>query len=113
MAMPLFRRFILVAAAIALALIWVAFNAREKTVTDADGEERVVVAVYADHYDIGGRRFEGPLSGQLDRFADVKHTVSIHLTGDPAVVSARIPELGHLMDKANIKMAWISEPKRP
>lgn len=90
-----------------------AFNAREKTVTNVDREERVVVVVYGDHYEIGGHRFEGPLSGQLDRYAEVKHAVSIHLTGDPAVVSARIPELGHIMGKPNIKMAWISEPEHP
>lgn len=107
------RIVVLIAAAIILVLVWMAFNARVNSSEKLDGEERVVVVVYTDHYEIGGRRFEGPLSGQLDRYTDVKHIVSIHLTGDFTVVSSRISELRPLMGKPNIKMAWISQPERP
>jgi hypothetical protein len=107
------RIFILIAVAIALVSVGMAFNARLNQSSKQDAEERVFVVVYADHYDIDGRRFEGPLSGQLDRYIEVKHTVSIHLRGDPKVVSSRIPEIAHLTGKPNIKMAWISEPERP
>lgn len=107
------RIIVLAAAAVVVILVWMGFNARLNDSSKLDAQERIVVVVYGDHYEIGGHRFEGLLSGQLDRYADVHHTVLIHLTGDPKIVSSRISEMSHLMGKPNIKMAWISEPERP
>jgi hypothetical protein len=104
---------LLVAAAIVVALAWIGVNARLKTAAGSGSDELVRVLVFADHYEIGGHRFEGPLAAQLDRYADADHKVSIHLSGDPSVVAARVPELAHLMERPNIRMAWISLPERP
>jgi hypothetical protein len=104
---------LLVAAAIVVALAWIGVNARLNATAESREDESVRVLVYADHYEIGGHRFEGPLAAQLDRYADAGHKVSIHLSGDPSIVSARVPELPHLMGRPNIRMAWISPPERP
>jgi hypothetical protein len=104
---------LLVAAAIVVALAWIGVNARLNATAESREDESVRVLVYADHYEIGGHRFEGPLTAQLDRYADAGHKVSIHLSGDPSIVSARVPELAHLMGRPNIRMAWISPPERP
>jgi hypothetical protein len=107
------RIILLAAAAVVVILVWMMFNARLNESSKLGAEERVVVVVYWDHYEIDGHRFEGPLSGQLNRYADVKHSVSINLTGDPRVVGSRISEVGLLMGKPNIKMAWVSQPEHP
>jgi hypothetical protein len=107
------RIIVLVAAAVVVALVWMAFNGRLHQAFTSGAEETVVVVVYWDHYEIGGHRYVGPLSGQLDQYANAKHLVSIQLRGDPKVVSSRISEIGHLMGKPNIRMAWISKPEQP
>jgi hypothetical protein len=104
---------LLVAAAIVVSLAWIGVNARLKTTAESGEDETVRVLVYTDHYEIDGHRFEGSLATQLDRYADAGHTVSIHLSGDPSVVSARVPEVAHLMGRTNIRMAWISPPEHP
>jgi hypothetical protein len=102
---------LLVAAAIVLVSAWIGVNAFLKPSAKLDYDESVRVLVFADHYEIGGHRFDGPLAAQLDRYADVDHKVSISLSGDPSVVSARIPELARLMGRPNIRVAWISPPE--
>jgi hypothetical protein len=107
------RTVLLVAAAIVVALGWIGVNARLKATAESGEDESVRVLVYADHYEIHGHRFEGPLAAQLDRYADAGHKVSIHFSGDPSVVSARVQEVAHLMGRSNIRMAWISPPEHP
>jgi hypothetical protein len=107
------RIIVLAIAAVVVVFLWMAFNPHLNDSSKLSAEERVVVVVYWDHYEIDGHRFEGPLSGQLNRYAEVKHPVSIQLTGDPRVVSSRISEIGHLMGKPNIKIAWVSQTEHP
>ena len=102
---------LLVAAAIVLVSACIGVNAFLKPAAKLDAGESVRVLVFADHYEIGGHRFEGPLAAQLDHYAEVGHKVSISLSGDPSVVSARIPEVAHLMGRPNIRVAWISPPE--
>jgi len=62
------RIIVLAAAAVVVILVWMGFNARLNDSSKLDAEERIAVVVYGDHYGIGGHRFDGLLSGQLDRY---------------------------------------------
>ncbi len=66
--------------------------------------QTVRVRVFADHFEMDGKRFEGSLATQLDRYADSKGVVSIFIVGDAEVVEARMPELAHLSGKPNIRL---------
>jgi hypothetical protein len=68
-------------------------------------DEAVFVRVSPDHYEIAGKRFEGSLADQLDRYAKTRRKVSILITGPDAVVRARTPELDHLRGNSNIRIA--------
>jgi hypothetical protein len=68
-------------------------------------DEAVIVRVSPDHYEIAGKRFEGSLANQLDRYAKTSRKVSILIIGPDAVTRARAPELDHLRGNANIRIA--------
>lgn len=68
-------------------------------------DEAVLVRVSPDHYEIGGKRFEGSLADQLDRYAKTSRKVSILIIGPDTVVRARAPELDHLRGNSNIRIA--------
>ncbi len=68
-------------------------------------DEAVLVRVAPDHYEIAGKRFEGSLADQLDRYAMTGKKVSILLIGSDSVVRAREPELSRLRTNPNIRIA--------
>jgi hypothetical protein len=68
----------------------------------------VLVRVAPDHYEIAGKRFEGSLADQLDRYAMTGRKVSILLIGSDTVVRAREPELSRLRSNPNIRIAVVT-----
>jgi hypothetical protein len=76
-------------------------------------DEAVLVRVSPDHYDIAGKRFEGSLADQLDRYAKTRHKVSILLIGSDTVVRSREPELDHLRGNSNIRIATFTSHPSP
>jgi hypothetical protein len=68
-------------------------------------DESVLVRLSPDHYEIAGKRFEGSLADQFDRYAKNGQKISILLIGSDAVVRAREPELDHLRGHSNIRIA--------
>jgi hypothetical protein len=71
-------------------------------------DEAVFVRVSLDHYEIAGRRFEGSLADQLDRYAKTSRKVSILIVGSDTVVKARAPELDHLRRNRNVHIAFFA-----
>jgi hypothetical protein len=65
-------------------------------------DEAVFVRVSPDHYEIAGKRFEGSLANQLDRYAGTNRRVSISIIGSESVVKARAPELDHLRGNPHV-----------
>jgi hypothetical protein len=76
-------------------------------------DEAVFVRVSADHYEIAGKRFEGSLADQLDRYAKTSRKVSILIIGNDTVVRARAPELDHLRANSNIRIAVFTSHGAP
>ena len=76
-------------------------------------DEAVLVRVSPDHYEIAGKRFEGSLADQLDRYAMTGRKVSILLIGADTVVRGRAPELDHLRGNPNIRIAVITSHGAP
>ena len=68
-------------------------------------DEAVFVRVAPDHYEIAGKRFEGSMADQLDRYAMTNRRVSILIIGADAVIKARAPELDHLRRNPHIHIA--------
>jgi hypothetical protein len=68
-------------------------------------DEAVFVRVSRDHYEIAGKRFDGSLADQLDRYALTTRKVSILVVGADAVIKARARELDHLRRNPNIHIA--------
>jgi len=68
-------------------------------------DEVVFVRVSSDHYEIAGKRFEGSLADQLDRYIGTSRKVSIMIIGSDAVIRARAPELDHLRHNPHIHIA--------
>jgi precorrin-6B methylase 1 len=73
--------------------------------------ESISVAVFSDHYEIAGARFEGSLAALLDRYADPDRMVSILFSGDPAVVNARVSEERQHIGRRNVRLVWIAPPE--
>jgi hypothetical protein len=71
-------------------------------------DEAVLVRVSANHYEIGGKLYDGSLADQLDRYANTSRKISIVIFGSDSVVRARAPELDHLRGKANIHIATVT-----
>jgi hypothetical protein len=76
-------------------------------------DEAVLVRVAPDHYEIAGKRFEGSLADQLDRYAKTSRKVSILIIGRDTVVRARVSELQHLRGNANIRIAVFTSHATP
>jgi hypothetical protein len=76
-------------------------------------DEAVLVRVSPDHYEIRGKRFEGSLADQLDRYAKTSRKVSILIIGPDAVVRSRAPELDHLRGNSNIRIAVFTSRVAP
>jgi hypothetical protein len=76
-------------------------------------DEAVFVRVSPDHYEIAGKRFEGSLADQLDRYANTSRKVSILIIGPDTVVRARAPELDHLRGHSNIRIAVFTSRVAP
>jgi hypothetical protein len=76
-------------------------------------DEAVFVRVAPDHYEIAGKRFEGSLADQLDRYARTNRKVSILIVGSDTVVKARAPELDHLRHNPNIHIAVFASHVAP
>jgi hypothetical protein len=68
-------------------------------------DEAVLVRVAPDHYEIAGKRFQGSLAEQLDRYAKTRNKISILIIGTDAVIKARAPELDNLRRNPNIRIA--------
>ena len=66
-------------------------------------DEAVFVRVSPDH-EIAGKRFEGSLANQLDRYAGTNRRVSISIIGSESVVKARAPELDHLRGNPHVQI---------
>ncbi|HEX4210425.1 MAG TPA: hypothetical protein VHY56_08535 [Candidatus Binataceae bacterium] len=71
-------------------------------------DEVVLVRVSPDHYEIGGKRFDGSLADQLDRYANSSHKISIVIIGSEPGVRARAAELDHLRGNSNIHIAAVT-----
>jgi hypothetical protein len=71
-------------------------------------DEAVLVRVFANYYEIAGKRFDGSLADQLDRYADTRRKISIVIIGSETVIRARAPELDHLRGNLNIHIATIA-----
>jgi hypothetical protein len=71
-------------------------------------DEAVLVRVSADHYEIGGKLFNGSLADQLDRYAVTSRRVSIVIIGSETAIRARARELDHLRGKSNIHIATVT-----
>jgi hypothetical protein len=76
-------------------------------------DEAVLVRVSPDHYEIAGKRFEGSLADQLDRYAKTSRRVSILIIGPDTVIRARAPELDHLRSNSNIRIATVTSRATP
>jgi hypothetical protein len=76
-------------------------------------DEAVLVRVSPDHYEIAGKRFEGSLADQLDRYAKTSRKVSILIIGPDTAVRARMQELDHLRGNANIRIATFTSRVTP
>jgi hypothetical protein len=76
-------------------------------------DEAVFVRVSPDHYEIAGKRFEGSLAGQLDRYAGTSRKVSILIVGSDAVIKARAPELDNLRRNPHIHIAVFASHAAP
>jgi hypothetical protein len=76
-------------------------------------DEAVFVRVSPDHYEIAGKRFEGSLADQLDRYALTNRRVSILIIGADTVVKARAPELNHLRRNPHIHIAVFTSHVAP
>jgi hypothetical protein len=76
-------------------------------------DEAVFVRVSPDHYEIAGKRFEGSLADQLDRYALANHRLSILIIGSDAVVKARAPELDHLRHNPHIHIGVFTSHAAP
>jgi hypothetical protein len=71
-------------------------------------DEAVLVRVSPNHYEIAGKRFDGSLADQLDRYANTNRKISIVIIGSESVVRARAPELDHLRGNSNIHIATVA-----
>jgi hypothetical protein len=76
-------------------------------------DEAVLVRVSPDHYEIAGRRFEGSLADELDRYVNTRRKVSILIVGPDPVVRARLSELDHLRSNSNIRIATFTSRTAP
>jgi hypothetical protein len=76
-------------------------------------DEAVLVRVSSDHYVIAGKRFEGSLADQLDRYAKTSRRVSILMVGSESVLRARAPELDHLRGNSHIRIAVFASHGAP
>jgi hypothetical protein len=76
-------------------------------------DEAVLVRVSPDHYEIAGRRFEGSLADELDRYAKTRRKVSILIIGADPVVRARLSELDHLRGNSNIRIVTFTSHAAP
>jgi len=76
-------------------------------------DEAVFVRVAPDHYEIAGKRFQGSLADQLDRYARTSRRVSILIIGSDTVVRAREPELDHLRRNPHIHIAVFTSRVQP
>lgn len=76
-------------------------------------DEAVLVRVSPDHYEIAGKRFEGSLADQLDRYAKTTRKVSILIIGPDTVVRTRAQELDHLRANSNIRIATFTSRAAP
>jgi hypothetical protein len=70
--------------------------------------QTIRVHVFPDYYVIDGRRYAGPLSGQLDRYAHSDQRVWIILSGSDPDLTARLPELAHLSGNANVSISAVT-----
>jgi len=76
-------------------------------------DEAIFVRVSPDHYEIAGKRFDGSLADQLDRYALTNRRVSILIIGADNVIKARSPELNHLRRNPHIHIAVFSSHVTP
>ena len=70
--------------------------------------ETIRVNVFPDHYVIDGRRYIGPLSGQLDKYANSRQRVWIIISGSDPEIAARLPELAHLNGNPNVSISAVT-----
>jgi hypothetical protein len=75
-------------------------------------DEVILVRVYPNYYEIAGKRFEGSLADQLDRYADTQRKTSIVIIGADSATRARAPELDHLRKNSNIHIATVKQVQR-
>jgi hypothetical protein len=72
------------------------------------GVQTIRVNVFPDHYVIDGRRYDGPLSGQLDKYANSQQRVWIILSGSDPDIAARLPELAHLNGNPSVSISVVT-----